>query len=421
MSTKPNIIVITTDQQHHTAVSALGNEYLHTPGMDAIYEKGIVFNNAYSTNPVCGPARSSILTGRMPCETGVYDNGMNIRKGIPNLGRWFSDAGYNTVYAGKWHLRDNFSSSIDGFDVIMTGINIQCNASDTGITSSVEAYLRNYDDDKPFMLMAMYVQPHDICGFVNYFTDEQDMLYEIPENELPPLPSNFYSEPAEPVKFKNFKSRIPSTRGNWDEKKWRYYLWHYYRYVEGVDCEISRLLTVLNDTGMSDNTIVVFASDHGENAAHHRTTLKTTLYNESCRVPMAIRIPKADKKTVVSEPVSLMDIFPTLCDFADIGQPENMTGRDLMSDLRDRSGVPIESYGGSGRAFAAGKYKVVAFNNGDQSQLFDLENDPFETKNLCKDVEYSDILVQMLKLMDNAFSTMDMAECLPEENKWPSY
>jgi len=418
MNTRPNFLVITTDQQHHTAVSSLGNKYLSTPGIDRIYENGTVYSNAYSTNPVCGPARSSLLTGCMPCETGVYNNGMNIRKGIPNIGQCFSSSGYNTVFSGKWHLRENFSSIIDGFDVLMTGINIQANASDTGITSSIEAFLRNYDSEKPFMAMAMYVQPHDICGFVNYFTNETDLLYEIPDEELPPLPANFNAEPAEPEKFKFFKSKIPSSRGHWDEKKWRYYLWHYYRYVEGVDCEISRLMDVLEETGLSENTIIVFASDHGENTANHRTVLKTTLYNESCRVPMAILNPKDSKMKIIKKPVSLMDIFPTMCDFAGIDPPPNMTGLNLNSTEIDRSGVPIESYGGKGRAYITDRYKYIAFNDDDQAQLFDLVKDPYETINLYGNPEYADISAELARAMDNSFDSMNMAECLPEDSRW---
>jgi arylsulfatase A-like enzyme len=396
----------------------MGNKYISTPGMDRIYKQGTVFTNAYSTNPVCGPARSSILTGRMPCETGVYNNGLNIRNGIPHLGQWFTKHGYNSIYAGKWHLRQNSTSVIDGFDVIMTKINVQGNTSDTCITSATEAYLRNYDSDKPFLMMAMYTQPHDICGFVNYFRDEQDMLYEIPDSELPELPPNFDAEPEEPDRFRKFKARIPSTRGNWNRDKWRRYLWNYYRYVEGVDLEINRLLDVLDETGFAENTIVVFMSDHGENTANHRTTLKTSFYNESCRVPMAIREPGRENMKIVTNPVSLMDIFPTLCDYADIDKPGKMTGINIADGSFDRKGVPIENYNGSGRAFVTEEYKYIAFNDGDTPQLFNLTKDPYETKNIHNDRAYSKIVAALNREMVTAFAGLDVAECVPDDSRW---
>jgi len=418
MSTKPNILIITTDQQHYNAVSALGNPNLKTPGINRIYNDGTIYTNAYTTNPVCGPSRSSLLTGRMPCETGVYNNGMKLRHGIPHIGQWFTKRGYTSVFAGKWHLRENWASDINGFDTIMTGINIQANSSDTGVTSSVEAYLRNYNDDKPFLMMAMYVQPHDICGFVNYFTNEQDMLYEIPEDELPELPPNFNYDFPEPDKFLKFKNRIPSSRGNWDEKKWRYYLWHYYRYVEGVDCEISRLLDVLDDTGLSENTIVVFLSDHGENTANHRTTLKTTFYNESCKIPMAIYNPFCKSEHTFSKPVSIMDVFPTICDYANIGLPEKLTGKSLYGSQPDRKGVLIENYGGRGRAYVTEKYKYIAFNDDDQPQLFNLTADPYEQKNIINDAEYKNIMIELSSCMEKEFNSLDIAECIPEDARW---
>ncbi len=422
MNTNPNVLIITTDQQHYDTISAAGNKYVRTPGLDHLYETGTFFSNAYTTNPLCGPARSSIMTGRMPCETGVYSNGFNIRKGIPVMGTWFREAGYETVYAGKWHLRKPRTSVIDGFDVIMTGINVQGNVSDSCITSSVEAYLRNYGSEKPFLMMAMYVQPHDICGFNNYFTDETDMLIDIPEEELPELPPNFSPELKEPERLINFRNRIPSGAGNWDESKWRYYLWHYYRYVEGVDLEIKRLLDTLRDTGLDNNTIVVFASDHGENAAGHKTILKNTLYNESCRVPFLVKTPES-LPARTDHPVSLMDIFPTICEYCDIDPPKDIRGKSLATLIEngvppERTGIPIEGFKGEGRAYIWENYKYIAFNDEDNEQLFDLERDPYETKNLIDNDDLFEIREKIKHLMNLEFGQMEKADCLPESSLW---
>jgi arylsulfatase A-like enzyme len=226
----------------------------------------------------------------------------------------------------------------------------------------------------------------------------------------------------EPGRLVRFRDRIPSGAGAWDEKKWRYYLWHYYRYVEGVDCEIKRLLDTLEETGMDKNTIVLFASDHGENAAGHRTVLKTTLYNESCKVPFMLKIPEAERG-VSDVPVSLMDILPTLCELCYIDPPDPMTGKSLSGLIKNgkspkRPGIPVESYNGEGRAYIWKGYKYIAFNDGDTPQLFNLEEDPHETRNLAEDKAYADVLVEIRKSMADDFAKLEKAECLPSSSSW---
>ena len=122
---KPNIVLIFTDQQNINMMSAMGNPYLSTPNMDKLAREGIMFTQSYCTSPVCGPARSSIISGRMPHETGVEWNGDSMNPKVINAGEIFRKAGYQTVWAGKWHLpvsypqqADSEQKEIRGFDLL---------------------------------------------------------------------------------------------------------------------------------------------------------------------------------------------------------------------------------------------------------------------------------------------------------------
>lgn len=119
---KPNILLIFTDQQNINMMSAMGNPHLNTPNMDKLAHEGIMFTQSYCTSPVCGPARSSIISGRMPHETGVEWNGDSMNKEVPNAGEIFRNAGYRTVWAGKWHLPDNYPLRIQDPDKRKSGV-----------------------------------------------------------------------------------------------------------------------------------------------------------------------------------------------------------------------------------------------------------------------------------------------------------
>ena len=130
MNDEPNILMILTDQQHIDTISALGNPWVQTPAIDRLVKTGVSFSQSYCTNPVCSPSRSSIFTGRTSCETGVYRNNIAIREGMPTLGHCLRVAGYETVYAGKWHVPGAYVTDVPGFRVLSTGIGHQGTVSD---------------------------------------------------------------------------------------------------------------------------------------------------------------------------------------------------------------------------------------------------------------------------------------------------
>ena len=408
---RPNFLFIITDQQGLDTLSALGNSHLHTPNLDRLARRGVAFLESYSTNPLCSPARSSMFTGRPTLETGVVVNGRPIRSTIPNMGQWLRRSGYETLYAGKWHLPASYTASIPGFDVIAAGINGQGGVCDADVSRACQGYLRNRAaGDKPFLLIASFLQPHDVCQFVSMHATSGEMVfYDAVKDRLPPLPPNHDYDPREPA------SMSRKHRPKWSEAQWRYYIWNYYRMVEMVDAEIGRVLKALDDGGEADNTVVVFTADHGEGRGRHRLVVKNYLYDEAAKVPLIVagpgRVPenKVDKTHLVCG----LDILPTVCDLAGLEPPPNVRGRSLRpllegKDVAWRGFVPAEVTI-TGRMIRTPRFKYITYKRDPVEQLFDVQADPGETKNLAGEAEFASALKDHQRLLARWEASLDVA------------
>jgi arylsulfatase A-like enzyme len=406
---RPNVLIILTDQQTNDCLSASGNPNLKTPAMDAIAKRGIYFTESYCTSPVCGPSRSSLITGRMPHETGVVWNTNSLSNRFPTIGQIFSEAGYNTAWAGKWHLPESYPQikgvdSLFGFKVLPFKSLDKSWAlgadTDGPITEAAVNFITEYADEKPFLLSVQLHNPHDICH-VPRRPDSYAKASAI-KDQLPALPPNFNPVMKEP-EFYEQKRRMDHygdellLTQNYSEDDWRAYLYHYYRFAETVDGEIAKLLKTLEDKDLLTNTIIVLTSDHGDGAAAHRWAAKLSLYEEAATVPFIISWPgkipqdRIDRQHLVSG----MDLTPTLCDYAEISNAPDFTGKSLRSiieqpdsTLRDHLVVQLADdlldSTRHGRMVRNERFKYAVFNQGkDPEQLFDLWNDPGETMNLA--------------------------------------
>jgi len=398
---KPNILFIVTDQQGLDTISASGCKYANTPNMDRLVRAGVSFSESYCTNPLCSPSRSSLFTGRMPSETGVITNNVGIPASIPNMGQWFGQHGYECVYSGKWHLWHPQPYEIPGFKVLPTGMNTRGAIGDSVTSRVCRGYIMNRTASKPFLLVASFLQPHDICGWVSQHANAPDVLpYPEIAYELPPLPGNFDYDPHAPFNARNHQGRI-----KWSKQQWRYYLWSYFRQVEMVDAEIGRLLDALDQSGHADNTLIVFTSDHGEGMARHQTALKNFLYDEAAKVPMIVAWPKRLRQNVQDKEhlVSGLDAVSTICDYAGIDNPPKARGRSLRPLLEGKSCKWREFLAAevvtTGRMIRTAEYKYVTFANDPVRQLFDMANDPGETKNLIRDAKYASVIADHKKML----------------------
>ena len=403
----PNILFIMTDQQIADGMSCAGNPYLKTPGMDRIAENGVIFRQAYVTQPLCQPCRTSIQTGRYPHETGVVTNKVDVKKSFPTLGRTLADAGYDCGYFGKWHV------GISSKETAIHGYSPMDGAEDAHLPHKAAEFLKKKRSN-PFFLTVSFVNPHNVCQLARREELPDGPIPPTPQaDECPPLPDNFHICPDEPpiirqVQEMNRDYHYPTAK--WSDGEWRQYLWGYYRLIEKVDALILEVLDALRDAGNEENTLILFTSDHGEGVAAHHWNQKQILYDETVRVPFIMARKGVTKAGVVDSEhlVSTgLDIFPTFLDCAGLPIPEELPGRSLCAlalgemptEWRDH--VIAETgfargtnhTGVTGRMVRTKRYKYVIYNKGEnREQLFDLKKDPGEKKNLAKSQVHAAVL-----------------------------
>lgn len=460
---QPNIVLIFTDQQNESMMSAAGNPLLHTPNMDKIAEQGMMFSQAYCSSPVSGPSRSSLITGFMPHTTGVVWNGNTPKEEVMNnnIGFLLRQQGYNTVWAGKWHLPESYPQqarakirNTPGFEMLpFWDENEKFWAlgydTDAPLSDAVENYLDNYKEDKPLFLAVSYHNPHDICFYprkVGWFAENDSMLeikpwgnkHELPKvigtnpdsfPELPPLPDNHEIGTNEP-EFVHTKRLYPHDYGaethmsyEFSDKEWRGYLNAYCRLTEMVDVEVGKILDALERNGLDENTILIFTSDHGDGAAAHKWSAKNNLYKESAMIPFIVswpgNIPANTKNN--SSLVSIADFTPTILDLIDVETEIDFHGKSLkpvlMQDTKTtRDFVVVEladdkfAPDRKGRMLRTEKFKYCVYSNGEE-QLYDIINDPSEMNNLAGINSYQStidnhrtILKKWMKETEDTFS-----------------
>lgn len=395
-SPKPNILFIMCDQMNLDALSAHGNTFANTPNLDRLVSLGTTFMESHSPNPVCSPARSSMITGRMPVETGVVTNDLAVAPGIPNMGQWFGQHGYDSVYCGKWHLPEGWAISPPGFTVLPVGAG-QGDLVDTIIGRSCEAFLHSRTpSDNPFLLVASFMQPHDIC----YWAIMNDVLVpaDLPFDESftgpwPSLPPNHLAEPEAPQRLANQRYRA------FNADQWRFYLHSYYRQVEMLDHDVGRVLDALEDSGLAGNTVIVFTSDHGEGAGRHRHVQKWYPYDEAMKVPLVIAQPGtlAEGAVDATHLASGLDLMATMCDCAGIPKPPGTTFSRSLKPLCQGQSPEWRDYlvcewQQQGRIVRTNRWKYVSFEGDPVEQLFDMQADPWETTNLWNEAQHASVM-----------------------------
>lgn len=418
---RPNFLFLITDQQGLDTLSAYRCPGIHTPHLDRLAASGVSFMESHSTNPVCSPARSSMFTGCMASETGVVKNGLPIRNDIPNMGQLLGQNGYDSVYVGKWHVPESYTRVIPGFSVLPVGNNGHGTLLDRSVSRTCEGFLRNRSHDQPFLMVASFLQPHDICQWTSMHKQAPDELpYPEIAGELPPLPTNFAFDPQEPATVANQRK---SQRTDWSELQWRYYVWSYYRMIEEVDAEIGRVLGALEDSGYAENTVVVFTSDHGEGRGRHQMIVKNYLYEEALKVPLILSAPGRIDQGIQDREhlVSGIDILPTMCDFAGVKAPSGVTGSNLRPLLEGRdvqwrefAMAEVKLTGTTpGYALRTPGHKYITHTGDPVEQLFDMRNDPGETRNLAAEAGSSGLLADHQKLLRQVRSRLDLAPNAP--------
>lgn len=436
----PNIVFIMTDDQAQHALSAYGNKILKTPNMDRIGNEGMRFEQAFVTNSVCAPSRASYLTGLYSHTHGVTSNGeepgwyqqMGLRHDQITYPMLLRDAGYHTAIVGKWHIK----SMPTGFDhwailrgqgsyfdpeFIVNGAPVKFRGhTDDVIGDQALAYLRQRPKDRPFCLCYQFKAPHGPWEpdprFYDAFADVEIPIppaFEGPPSGAPVALSKTTMTIAGMGDFYHKAERRPPqvdktlppaerTRANLQA-----FVRNYYRVLLGVDENVGRVLDFLDKNGLTENTIVVYASDNGFFMGEFGFYDKRLMYEPSIRVPMMVRWPERIRAGQVdSERMALnIDVAPTLLELAGLQVPAWMHGRSwkpFLTEDRDPGGwredflyewfeYPAVHCARKHRGVRTSRWKLIHFwEQPEEWALYDLQEDPHELANLISDPAQAD-------------------------------
>ncbi len=402
---RPNIIYIMTDQQTATAMSCAGNPDVRTPNMDRLARHGIRFTNAYCSLPLSGPSRASMFTGHTPSEVGMPENGNPMPDSLHNrsLGVLMEEAGYETAYAGKWHVHTNSLPAPHAF-----GFENLHGHNDYGLAEAAVEFLRR-DHRKPFFLVASFDNPHNICEYARKQNPPFAHIEEPALEDCPNLPANFNIAPydADVLAYEREQSfRLYPTR-HYTPDDWRRYRNAYFRLVEAVDAEIGKLVDEIERQNLWKNTVIIFTSDHGDGTGAHQWNQKTVLYEEVVNVPLIVCLPQGKHAGKVLPQLinNGVDLMPSVCDWAGVRVPQGIRGVSFrkLAEAGDpeREHQPYivtetlfaETGGTCGWAVRTPQYKYVLYEAGrNREMLYDMENDRGEMRNLAIERQYQDIV-----------------------------
>ncbi len=400
---KPNIIFIFADQQHFEAVGSR-DAHFSTPNWDRIASESVVFNNVYCTAPLCSPSRASLLSGMMPHRAGVENNGQPLKH--PTIAPKLQEAGYQTAYFGKWHLRD-MDIAVAGWDE-KQGVYDEYEPpnrplDDAETLGFAKDYIGRVEKDKPFAMFVSFDEPHGVYwadpdgAYPREFMEEP----ELREETRLPISWTEQNPGALAVDLEKLHSdrfhRYSNTMGD-DEAAWRRYREVYRDRVALFDKNLGELLSAIEARGLLEESVIVLTADHGDMDAQHRLCFKGPfIYEHIQRVPLAIRVPEqfggcgAMKR---DDLVSLLDLYPTLLDMA--GTEDNRAeGISLVPVLEgkqivhSREACVIEYPEPRIRTIRKGALKYSIYP-GVGEFLFDLNNDPHELHNLMNDPDYTE-------------------------------
>jgi arylsulfatase A-like enzyme len=282
------------------------------------------------------------------------------------------------------------------------GFDLYAPFGDATLADSAIRYLNDHRDG-PFFLVASFDNPHNICEWSRGQRLPWGSIDERPLEHCPNLPPNFAAPPFESEFLRNWISHafVTFATQHYTPDQWRRYRNAYYRLVERVDAEIGKVLAAIDELGLADDTLVVFASDHGDGEGAHRWSNKQALYEECIRVPLILTGPGVQTGRVVDTPVAAaLDLMPTLCDAAGASMPEGRLGRSLLpaaagDDLPARDVVVETTIEGrvNGKAMIGERYKYVCYSHGRHREaLHDLHADPGEMVNLALEARHAEQL-----------------------------
>lgn len=425
--TGSNVLVLMVDEMQAAALSCAGHPLVKTPNIDALAGRGCRFTNAYTNSPICVPSRASFATGRYVHDIGYWDNAIAYDGRVASWGHLLQERAIAPVSIGKLHYRNaqddtGFAQQIrplhifDGIGQVWGSVRdplpqqphparmiggigagmSKYNRYDMAVGNDTADWIRAARQAAtPWMVFSSFVAPHFPLVVPQEYLD----LYPLDEIEMPRLhPRTGCAQHPWLARMEQFQ---PNDAEFASDEERKLGIASYYGLCTFIDEQVGKVLDALRETGQESNTLVIFTSDHGEMLGTRGRWGKSTLYAESVRIPMILAGPGVTPGTTNATPVSLVDAAPTITE---------TTGADTLADWPGRSLVALSGTHDPVRQVFA-EYHAVASPSaaymladarwkyheyvGYPPELFDLEADPGETKNLAANPEYRNVLRHM--------------------------
>lgn len=491
--TRPNVLLITTDQQHADTIHALGNSVIKTPNLDALVRRGVSFGRTYVTNPVCSPSRSSILTGEYPSRHGCWNIGVKLDEDRPRVSDGLSAAGYRTALFGKTHFQPvlaegsfearphtfdrafwrNWDGPYYGFEKVQMlhghsdeissagmhygvwledqGVDIQTFFGPNGgyregrwdlpeelhytrwTADQTIKFIEDRDTDDPFFAWCSFQDPHnaflvpepwaslynveDLPEFIRQVgeMDDKTLLHQLlSQDRLDEMDIAITADPNHPTKGIQCLGPTTDKIGEDRAKQW---LAAYYGMISLIDHHIGRIVETLDRLELTENTVIIFTSDHGDYAGNHGLWLKGPLhYEDVIRVPFVVSWPGRLPENIQTNSLqSLIDIAPTLYDVCGVQQTANIQGvsqlRTWMSPSESvRDYCLIENRAEPTfyvKTVVSDRYKLNYFLGRNEGELYDLQDDPNEFVNLYNNPQYTSVVLELLKTMVDLYGQIE--------------
>ena len=446
--TQPNFLFILTDQQRFDTIGANGSVICKTPHLDTLASEGVRFNNAWTVTGLCTPARASIYTGVWPHRHGLTRNEgaggkAAIPEDFPTVAEHLAARNYQSHFTGKWHAGSRMPGdcgfegmNLPGYGNIWkyegyhehlkeNGLDVpQLKTAGTGwsnnlilagvMSGPVEAsipyylaqdaigFLENRPDEAPFLLALNFWGPHAPYTPCEPYASMYD------PKSIPPWGNFNDTFEGKPPIYRRYRDAFIG-EGNplrsWDEcARWAAL---YYGYTTQIDDQIGRVMNALKRLGLDQNTIVLFTADHGDPTGCHggMHDKNGIMCQEVYHIPMIVKDPRNDCRGLVSDlPASNMDITPTIIDMAGCTVPENLDGKSLAPIIQGQTPDHWPDYAAAecfGTHFAYETRMIVhaghkyIFHPGAFDELYDLDSDPWEMKNLIEDPGKREMLEQL--------------------------
>jgi arylsulfatase A-like enzyme len=450
---RPNVLFVLCDDLRWNALGCTGNPHIKTPHIDSLAKQGVLFENSFCTTSFCSPSRASILSGMYAHAHGVTNNFTEYPSDMASFPGQLQSAGYETAYIGKYHMGEENDEPRPGFDYFVThkgqgkyfDTEFNINGKErkvvpgyytTVVTDMAEKWLADRQSVQPWMLMIGHKAPHSFYfpePKYEHAFDHVDINYPHSAFQLTDKPKwisdrlstwhGIYGP------LFDYRKKFPDTSAAAVldfQKMVRAYMGT----ILSVDDSMGRLVKLLEQRGELDNTVIVFMGDNGLLEGEHGMVDKRTMHEASIRIPLIIRYPKLNdgKSKHVTEQVLTVDLAPTLCELAGVKPLPKIHGRSMVKMINQGDDQWRKAwlyhynyekqfpYTPNIRGVRTDRWKLIRYPHGDGSpqrhlsELYDIQNDPLETRNLINDPDQMSNIEQLSRQLAELMAATGITE-----------